>query len=84
MTPEENYQHQQSSPFVIKEKKDRITKFRDHPRAAKLTVDKVSKIKKLLAEGKSITSLAKKFNVTHTQVLRIKGGKNWAHVQPAK
>ncbi len=41
MTPEENYKHQQSSPFVIKEKKDRITIYKDHPRGAKLTVNKV-------------------------------------------
>ncbi len=31
MMPEENYKHQQSSPHVIKEKKDRITKFKDTP-----------------------------------------------------
>jgi len=36
MTTEENYKHQQSSPHVIKEKKDRISKYKDQPRGAKL------------------------------------------------
>ena len=46
MTPEENYKHQQSSPIVIKEKKDRVTKYRDTPRGAKLSVEKVAELKK--------------------------------------
>lgn len=84
MTPQENYQHQQSSPFVIAEKKDRVTIYKDHPRGAKLTVDKVSELKKLIKEGKKIKSLVKKFKITDTQILRIKRGENWASVEPAK
>jgi HNH endonuclease len=84
MTPEENYKHQQSSPYVIAEKKDRVTLYKDHPRGAKLTVDKVRALKKLLKEGKKIKSLVKKFKITDTQILRIKRGENWGSVEPAK
>ena len=84
MTPEENYKHQQSSPNVIKEKKDRITKFRDTPRGAKLSVDKVRELKKLLAAGTPVKSLVKKFKITDTQIMRIKRAENWSHVKPAK
>jgi len=84
MTPEENYKHQQASPFVIAEKKDRVTIYKDHPRGAKLTVDKVKELKKLLKDGKKIKTLVKKFKITDTQILRIKRGENWAGVEPAK
>ncbi|MEP7277754.1 MAG: HNH endonuclease [Bacteroidota bacterium] len=84
MTPEENYRHQQSSPYVIAEKRDRVTLYKDHPRGAKLTVEKVSELKKLLKEGKQIKSLVKKFKITDTQILRIKRGENWGSVKPAK
>ena len=84
MTPEENYKHQQSSPHVIKEKKERVTKYRDTPRGAKLTVEKVAALKKSLAAGKPIKSLVRQFKITDTQILRIKRGENWAHVKAAK
>jgi len=84
MTAPENYKHQQSSPFVIAEKRDRVTIYKDHPRGAKLTVDKVKELKKLIKEGKKIKSLVKKFKITDTQILRIKRGENWASVEPAK
>ncbi len=84
MTPEENYKHQQSSPYVIAEKRDRVTLYKDHPRGAKLTVEKVSELKKLLSEGKKMKSLVKKFKITDTQILRIKRGENWSSVKAAK
>ncbi|MEP6748129.1 MAG: HNH endonuclease [Bacteroidota bacterium] len=84
MTPQENYKHQQSSPYVIAEKKDRVTLYKDHPRGAKLTVDKVSELKKMLKEGKNMKALVKKFKITDTQILRIKRGENWGSVQPSK
>jgi hypothetical protein len=82
MTPEENYKHQQSSPNVIREKKERSTKFRDQPRGAKLKVEQVRLIKQLLNKGKPIPALVKKFKVSDTQILRIKNGRNWGHVKP--
>ena len=84
MTPEENYKHQQSSPKVIKAKKERSTKNKDNPPGAKLSVDKVAALKKSLAEGRPVKSLAKKFKITDTQILRIKRGEHWAHVKAAK
>jgi Mor family transcriptional regulator len=84
MTPEENYRHQQLSPYVIAEKRDRVTLYKDHPRGAKLTVDKVKELKKLLKEGKKMKSLVKKFKITDTQILRIKRGENWGSVDAAK
>ncbi|MEO5681416.1 MAG: hypothetical protein ABIQ88_02180 [Chitinophagaceae bacterium] len=84
MTPTDNYKHQQLSPFVIAEKRDRVTIYKDHPRGAKLTVDKVKELKKLLKEGKKMKSLVKKFKITDTQILRIKRGENWASVEAGK
>jgi len=84
MTPEENYRHQQLSPYVIAEKRDRVTLYKDHPRGAKLTVEKVSELKKLLNEGKKMKTLVKRFKITDTQILRIKRGENWGSVKPAR
>lgn len=84
MKPEENYKHQQLSPNVIKEKRYRVTNQRDFPRGAKLSVEQVAKIKKGLAEGKRAIALAQKYGVTHTQIMRIKRGENWAHVKKEK
>ncbi|MCC6256946.1 MAG: HNH endonuclease, partial [Chitinophagaceae bacterium] len=39
---------------------------------------------KLLNEGKTIASLARKFKVTQTQIIRIKKNENWASVEAAK
>lgn len=81
MTPQENYKHQQASPYVIAEKRDRVTIYKDQPRGAKLTVEKVRELKKLLKEGKDVKVLVKKFKVTDTQIMRIKRGENWASVE---
>lgn len=79
MTHEENVVHQTKSPFVIKEKELRKTR-QPNTSVAKLTVTRVMLLKKLLQEGKPIRKLAKQFNITETQVLRIKRGENWSHV----
>ncbi len=80
MTPEENYEHQKSSPFVIKDKLQRRQRQQSNPNRAKLTVTKVMLLKKLLNEGKSIKKLVKMFKVTDTQIIRIKRGENWSNV----
>ena len=79
MTPEENSQHQQQSPNVIREKTRRKTVRRALP-STKLTVAKVQQIKKQLQQGKTYKSLAAKYNITETQVSRIKRGENWGDV----
>ncbi len=83
MTPEENYEHQKSSPFVIKDKKLRQERQQSNPNRAKLTVTKVMLLKKLLNEGKPIKQLVKLFKVTDTQILRIKRGENWNNIPAA-
>ncbi|MBA4139732.1 MAG: HNH endonuclease [Segetibacter sp.] len=83
MTPEENYEHQQSSPHVIKEKQERLHRRKENSRATKLTVTKVMLLKKLLRQGKPMKQLVKQFKVTDTQILRIKRGENWADIPAA-
>lgn len=83
MTPEENYIHQQKSPYVVKDKQQRRQRQQANPNRAKLTVTKVMLLKKLLNEGKPMKQLVKRFNVTDTQILRIKRGENWSNVPAA-
>jgi len=82
MTPEENSAHQQKSPHVIAEKKERVHS-RRKVSTTKLTVTKVMLLKKLLNQGKPMRTLVKQFKVTDTQILRIKRGINWGDVQAA-
>ena len=82
MKPEENYEHQKTSPIVIGEKKNWAERMRT-TKTTKLTVTKVMLLKKLLNQGKPLRSLVKQFKVTDTQILRIKRGENWADVQAA-
>jgi HNH endonuclease/NUMOD4 motif-containing protein len=81
MTPEDNYEHQRSSPHVIAEKQ---TRRHDKSRNAKLTVTKVMLLKKLLNQGKPMRTLVKQFKITDTQILRIKRGENWAEIKAAE
>jgi len=51
----------------------------------KLNAADVAIIKKQLATGKTRRKMiAKRFNVSTTQLKRIERGENWAHVKPAK
>lgn len=83
MTPDENYLHQQKSPFVIEEKNNRLTNPKFRPQNSKLTITKVMLLKKMLNEGKPIRTLVKHFKITDTQILRIKRGENWANIKAA-
>ncbi len=83
VTMEESIAHAQKSPFVIEEKKQRKEKGLEKPRHSKLNPSTVAIIKKRINEGKMLSHLAKQFDITHTQLLRIKRGINWAHVKPA-
>ncbi|MEO8710499.1 MAG: HNH endonuclease [Parafilimonas sp.] len=84
MTPEENYAHQQKSPYVIKEKQQRSLGFRSNTKVAKLTVTKVMLLKKLLNQNKPVRQLVKQFKITDMQVYRIKRGENWKNIPAAK
>ena len=84
MTPEENYEHQKTSPYVIKDKLQRQVRQQSNPNRAKLTVTKVMLLKKLLNEGKPTKQLVKVFKVTDTQIIRIKKGENWSNISASK
>ena len=84
MTPEENYDHQKRSPYVIKDKEERREKNKYHSRATKLSVTKVMLLKKLINEGKPMKQLVRQFKVSDTQILRIHRGENWGDIEAAK
>ncbi|MDQ6902616.1 MAG: NUMOD4 motif-containing HNH endonuclease [Bacteroidota bacterium] len=84
MTSDENYEHQKSSPHVIKEKLDRRHRRKTNSGILKLTQNKVMLLKKLLNEGKPVKDLVKRFKVTDTQIFRIKRGENWGDIPAAK
>lgn len=83
MAPEENFKHQQKSPYVIKEKEQRRLNPRQNPAVTKLTVTKVMLLKKLLNQNKPVRQLVKQFKVSDMQIYRIKHGENWSHVPAA-
>jgi len=83
MTLEESYAHQQHSPYVIQEKKNRVLNKANNRKVAKLTITRVMLLKKLINEGKPMKQLVKQFKITDTQILRIKRGENWADIEAA-
>lgn len=83
MTPEENYAHQKLSPNQLADKNDPNSGKRQSP-TTKLSVTKVMLLKKLLNQNKPVKQLAKQFRITGTQVIRIKKGENWGHIEAAK
>jgi len=83
MTREENYEHQKTSPLVIKENQERRHRRKENSRATKLTVTKVMLLKKLLNQGKPMKQLVKQFKITNTQIVRIQRGENWPDVPAA-
>ena len=83
MTAEENYEHQKKSPHVIAHKKLRANSLTPNS-TAKLTAKNVMQLKKLLNQGKkTVRELAKQFDVTDTQIIRIRKGENWGSVKAA-
>ena len=83
MTPQENYEHQAKSPYVIEALAKRKTEPKENKKSTKLTVTKVMLLKKLLNQDKPMKRLVKQFKVTDTQILRIKRGENWAEIKAA-
>ncbi len=84
MTKEESTIHQRSSPMVIASRKARIGKRFEGTKPYKLTESKVKLIKKKINQGIPLRKLAKTFNITETQLLRIKRGENWGDVKAAE
>ncbi len=84
MTPNENYEHQLKSPFVIEEKRRRVEEGALTSKTIKLTVTKVMLLKKLLKEGrKTVKQLSKQFRVSDMQIIRIRRGENWKNIPAA-
>ncbi len=82
-TREEMLDHSKKSPFV-KQAKLNLVEHNLKADGAKLTVTKVMRIKKLLANPNSKTRLkmiAKQFGVSEMQISRIKSGENWSQVK---
>jgi hypothetical protein len=78
-TFQESSIHAQASPRVKKARK--LMQEKGIFSNAKLTAEKVSRIKKLLKKGNTLKSIAGKFNVSDMQVYRIKTGENWKQVK---
>ena len=84
MTKQENVEHQRLSPYVIAAREKRKTLERnENSKIYKLSSTKVMLIKKKINQGVALRTLAKSFNITETQLLRIKRGENWANVEAA-
>jgi hypothetical protein len=85
MSVAENSEHIQHSPHVKKARKLQKNAERNlKSKVIKLNPIKVAKMKKMLNEGKTIQSLVLKFDVSHTQILRIKRGINWGDIEAEK
>ncbi|WP_309609739.1 HNH endonuclease [Flavobacterium sp.] len=82
MTREENTIHQRNSPYVIKSKASVFEKPTRRTNT-KLTVNQVMILKKRLNEQTPLSTLAKRYKVSETQLLRIKRGENWGKVPAA-
>lgn len=81
-TKDEMEEHQQSSPLVLKARKDRMNKpiYKGH----KLTASTVKNIKKKIfskSRKESMKTIAEHYKISEMQLYRIKSGENWAHVK---
>ncbi len=81
MTPQQNYKHQQKSPFVIEDRQKQLFQKRQKSKATKLTVTRVMLLKKMLEQQKPMEYLVKIFKVSATQINRIKKGENWKDIE---
>jgi len=81
-TKEEMEDHQQSSPLVLKARKERMSRpvYKGH----KLTIGIVKQIKKKIfakSRKQSMREIANHYEISEMQLYRIKSGENWAHVE---
>lgn len=75
-------EHQQSSPLVIKARKNRLNSpvYKGH----KLTSASVRQIKaKIFSRNRTLTlkQIATSFGISEMQLYRIKSGENWSHIK---
>lgn len=72
VTKEEYVAHHNENPNVVKSRR----------KGVKLTEQKVKMIKKLLLnKNTKLYLIARKFNISHTHLNRIRSKENWAHVE---
>lgn len=83
-TQEDLSEHWKKNPKVVASYEKRKGRIMTHSKSTKLTIPKVMLIKKLLNEGVSLVKLSKRFNITSTQIKRIKTGENWGSVKAAE
>jgi len=81
-TQDEMTAHQQTSPLVLKARKERLNNpiYKGH----KLTVATVKQIKnKIFSKNrtKTMSEIARQFKISEMQLYRIKSGENWGHVK---
>ncbi len=84
MTSETNSEHQQDSPVVKREKKNRVGRRPSSSKGYKLSEVKVKSIKSDMKKGTVLSALSKKYKISETQLLRIKRGVNWGDVKAGK
>ncbi len=78
VTRQEQVEHNRSNPRVKAAYAKQLGKIRN----SKLTEKDVLNLKKDVAEGElALGKIAEKYNITHTQLNRIRKGENWAHVK---
>ena len=76
VTQDELNEHAKKSPLYEQARE----KQREHYR---LNEAKVKMIKRMLKRDKTkLKIIARKFNISHTQLNRIRSGENWGHVEP--
>ncbi|MFM9052198.1 MAG: NUMOD4 domain-containing protein [Bacteroidota bacterium] len=76
-TRSEMESHQQSSPAVVRYRRQTLKK------GPKLTVDQVRRIKRLVVapvRNFLLKDIARQFGISEMQLYRIKSGENWSHV----
>lgn len=78
-TQQETANHARKNPAVIAARAE--ARSRPTRTNSKLTEKNVVRIKKLLAQKKTLRLIASQFGVTDMQIYRIKTGQNWASVQ---
>jgi hypothetical protein len=81
-TKEEMEKHQQSSPLVLRARKERLNNpvYKGH----KLTASAVKQIKKKIfskSRTQPMREIAEHYRISEMQLYRIKSGENWWHVK---
>jgi NUMOD4 motif/HNH endonuclease/Helix-turn-helix domain of resolvase len=83
ITKKENILHQRTNPKVLKARAVAIKSKTNSIHGSKINDDSAAKIKRMIADGKATKIICEKFNISSTQLYRIKRGENWGHIAMA-